>query len=318
MSYATPATPRGLAGPDFTADVVAGLRQAQKRLEAKYFYDQEGSRLFDRICELDEYYPTQTEIGILRDNAHKLSEILWARSALVELGSGSSFKTRLLLDALPEIATYVPLDISREHLGAAAKRIAIDYSEIAVRPLVADFTRPMALPRELEAVPKLLFFPGSTIGNFTLPEAQTMMARLRQLPRVVGLVVGVDLIKDIDMMVAAYDDREGVTAAFNKNLLVRINRELDGNFDLAAFRHEARWNAAQSRIEMHLVSKRQQRVSAAGETFDFAKGETIHTENSHKFTLDRFQTLARDAGWLPSEAWTDTASFFSVHVLTPG
>lgn len=306
------------ADPGFAADVLAGLGQAQKRLEAKYFYDSEGSRLFDRICELEEYYPTRTETGILRDNARSLSDILPAGCALVELGSGSSAKTRLVLDALPEIATYVPLDISAEHLGAAAGRIAADYPAVAVRPVEADFTRPMTLPRDIDAMPKLLFFPGSTIGNFAPPEAQAMMERLRRLPQVAGLVIGVDLVKDAGRLVAAYDDAGGVTAAFNKNLLSRMNRELGGAFDIDAFRHEARWDADLSRIEMHLVSLGPQRVAVAGESFDFADGETIHTEDSHKFTLDGFRTLARDVGWSPQAAWTDPDALFSVHVLVPG
>ena len=316
MSGAARAKPQGFADPEFAAHVIDGLGRPQKRLAPKYLYDDAGSRLFDRICELEEYYPTRTETRILRDNAHRLSDILPADTALVELGSGSSVKTRLLLDVLPAISAYVPIDISGEHLGAAAKRIAADYPALRVRPVVADFTAAISLPRDLEAVPKLLFFPGSTIGNFTLPEAQSLMMRLRRLPNLAGFVVGADLVKDVDRLVTAYDDAEGVTAAFNRNLLVRMNRELDGEFDLEAFRHEARWNAPQSRIEMHLRSLRSQRVSVAGESFDFAEGETIHTEDSHKFTLDGFRTLARDVGWSPYEAWTDAASLFSVHVLT--
>ncbi len=316
MSGAARAKPQGFADPDFAAHVVDGLGRPQKRLAAKYFYDEEGSRLFDRICELEEYYPTRAETRILRENAHRVSEILPPGSALVELGSGSSVKTRLLLDALPDVATYVPLDISSEHLAAAAKRIAADYPKVRVRPVVADFTHAMALPRDIETVPKLLFFPGSTIGNFTLPEAQALMQRLRRLPRLAGLVIGADLVKDTGRLIVAYDDAAGVTAAFNRNLLARMNRELEGDFDLEAFRHEARWIPEQSRIEMHLVSLRPQTVTVANERFVFAEGESIHTEDSHKFTVDGFRTLAGDAGWVPHEVWTDPERLFSVHLLT--
>jgi L-histidine Nalpha-methyltransferase len=302
---------------DFAASVLSGLGRAQKRLEAKYLYDEEGSRLFDRICELEDYYPTRTEASILRENAHRLLEILPAGTALVELGSGSSTKTRLLLDVLPEISAYVPLDISREHLHAAAAHIAADYRALRVQPVVADFTGRLALNPALEAVPKVLFFPGSTIGNFTVPEAQALLTRLRRLPNVVALVIGADLRKDVDRLIRAYDDREGVTAAFNRNLLVRINRELGGDFEPGYFGHEARWNPSQSRIEMHLVSLRSHSVQVAGHVFDFAEGETIHTENSHKFSLEGFRALARDAGWASHDVWTDPASLFSVHILTP-
>jgi L-histidine Nalpha-methyltransferase len=302
---------------DFATSVLAGLGRPQKRLEAKYFYDEEGSRLFDRICELEDYYPTRTETWTLRENAQRLSEILPTGTALVELGSGSSTKTRLLLDVLPEISAYVPLDISQEHLHAAAARIAADYPALRVLPVVADFTSRLALNPALAAIPKLLFFPGSTIGNFTVPEAQALLTRLRRLPNVVALVIGADLRKDVDRLIRAYDDREGATAAFNRNLLVRINRELGGDFDPGRFGHEARWNSSQSRIEMHLVSLRPQMVWVAGHTFDFAEGETIHTENSHKFSVDGFRALAWDAGWGSHDVWTDPASFFSVHVLTP-
>jgi L-histidine Nalpha-methyltransferase len=302
---------------DFAASVLSGLGRPQKRLEAKYFYDEEGSRLFDRICELEDYYPTRTETWILRENAHRLSEILPAGTALVELGSGSSTKTRLLLDVLPEISTYVPLDISQEHLHSAAARIAADYPALRVQPVVADFTSRLTLSPALEEIPKVLFFPGSTIGNFTVPEAQTLLTRLRRLPNVVALVIGVDLRKDVDRLIRAYDDREGVTATFNKNLLVRINRELDGDFEPGYFGHEARWNPTQSRIEMHLVSLRPQTVRIAGHSFEFAEAETIHSENSHKFSVGGFSALASDAGWGSHDVWTDPASLFSVHVLTP-
>ena len=302
---------------EFERSVLGGLGLPQKRLEAKFFYDEAGSRLFDRICELEEYYPTRTETGILRDHAHRLAPLLPESAALVELGSGSSVKTRLLLEALPRFTTYVPLDISAEHLRAAAARIAADYPVLGVEPLVADFTAPLAMPARLRDRPKVVFFPGSTIGNFSLPEAQALLSRLCRLSNVVALIVGADLRKDLNLLIRAYDDAAGVTAAFNKNLLVRMNRELGANFDLTAFGHKAHWNEEQSRIEMHLVSERRQVVDVAQHSFDFEAGETIHTENSHKFSVCGFKRLAKDAGWASADVWVDRDEWFSVHVLVP-
>lgn len=301
----------------FARSVLDGLARPQKRLESKWLYDAEGSRLFDRICRLEEYYPTVTETGILRRNAVSLRNVIPPGSALVELGSGSSTKTRILLDALPDLGVYVPVDISAGHLAAASRRLSADYPALEMHPLAADFTAPIVLPEALRTVAKLLFFPGSTIGNFTVMEAQALLARLRRLPGVAGFVIGADLRKDVDRLLRAYDDRDGVTAQFNLNLLSRINRELDGSFELACFAHAARWNEAQSRIEMHLVSDRRQTVDVAGEAFGFDEGETIHTENSHKFSIDGFGNLARDAGWAPTAVWTDPERLFSVHVLVP-
>ena len=315
MSGLTRRAPRPEADTAFLASVLEGLSQPQKRLESKFLYDAEGSRLFDRICALDEYYPTRVEIGILRARAAELAHMLPPRVALVEIGSGSSTKTRLLLDALPAIATYLPVDISAEPRGAAAERLQIDYPRLAIAPIVADFTLPIPLPQALNALPKLLFFPGSTIGNFALPQARALLGQLGRLPGAAALVVGADLRKDVKRLIRAYDDTEGVTAAFNKNLLVRINRTLDGSFDIEQFRHQARWNEAQSRIEMHLVSARPQVVQVAGRRFSFATGETIHTENSYKFSLQGFGDLAASAGWTSADVWCDAAELFSVHVL---
>jgi L-histidine Nalpha-methyltransferase len=315
-SHAAPAaTPE--ADPAFLADVVHGLSLPQKTLPCKYFYDAAGSRLFDRICALEAYYPTRTETAILRENARRLAPVTPDGATLLELGSGSSVKTRILLDALPQLGAYAPVDISAEHLRAAAGRIAADYRRLAVHPVVADFTAAFAPPEALRRTPVLLFFPGSTIGNFAPDEAAALLARLRRLAGVRLFVVGVDLRKETSRLLAAYDDAEGVTAAFNLNLLARLNRELAADFDLDAFAHEARWNEEAGRVEMHLVSRGRQTVRIAGRAFDFAPGESIHTENSHKYTRQGFAALAAGSGWRDRETWVDGAGLFSVHVLEP-
>ncbi len=310
----SPATAAGENG--FAGSILAGLKGEQKTIESKWFYDARGSQLFDRITALDDYYPTRTETGILKARAEKLAARAPEGAALVELGSGSSVKTRLLLNALPQLSAYVPIDISAEHLNHAAGAVAGDYEALDVHPVVADFTQGLALPDAYAAMPKLLFFPGSTIGNFEIEQSVALMARLRKLDNVVGFVVGIDLVKRREMLLKAYDDSEGVTAQFNLNLLTRINRELGADFDLDGFRHKARWKEAESRIEMHLVSRVNQQVTIAGETVHFAEGETIHTENSHKYTPARFGKLAAEAGWTMAELWTDAKEHFGVAVLT--
>ncbi len=300
----------------FLGAVLDGLGRGQRTLPCKYFYDAYGSRLFDRICELDEYYVTRTELSLLETVAPAIAGRAGPRIGLVEFGSGSSVKVRLLLDTLNAPAAYVPVDISREHLLISARGLAADYPALAVVPVCADYTQPFALPELTGAAGRLGFFPGSTIGNFDPAAAATFLAGLRAaLEPGSGLVVGADLAKDPAVLCAAYDDAEGVTAAFNLNLLRRINRELGADFDLSGFTHEARWNAADSRIEMHLVSRRAQTVSVAGRRFPFAVGESIHTENSYKYSIDSFQALAARAGWTPAEAWTDPGRLFSVHYL---
>jgi L-histidine Nalpha-methyltransferase len=299
----------------FRRDVIEGLSGDRKRLPAKYFYDARGSQLFDQICELDEYYPTRTETGILRDIAHEVSQLSGPAPAIVEFGSGSSTKIRILLDELRP-AAYVPIDISHEHLMLAADGIARDYPGLRVVPVTGDFTRALALP-DLGDAARVGFFPGSTIGNFTPQGAEDFMREARMtLGAGAGFLVGVDLVKNRARLEAAYNDQRGVTAAFNLNLLRRINRELDGRFDLAGFRHFARFNEAQSRIEMHLESLREQSVQAAGHEFRFAAGETIHTENSYKYSMTGFADLCRRAGWQVRKSWTDTAELFSVHYLS--
>ena len=299
----------------FLNDVVAGLSQTQKSLPPKYFYDATGSALFDRICELDEYYPTRTELGVLRTKAGEIADVVDGRH-LIEFGSGSSIKIRILLDAAKNLASYVPVDISEEHLLAAADSIAHDYPNLTVTPICADFTQSFPLPDDVQAGKKVGFFPGSTIGNFSRDDAKAFLEMAAgMLGNGGSLVIGVDLKKDPDVLRAAYNDNEGVTAAFNKNVLHRINRELGGRFDVEAFTHDARYVSEKGRIEMHLVSTREQDVSVSGHTFHFEKGESIHTENSHKYEIGEFHNIGRVAGFEPEQTWTDDRSLFSVHHL---
>ncbi len=302
---------------NFADSILAGLTASRKTIESKWLYDVEGSRLFDAITTLEEYYPTRVETGILERYAPDLAALMPPDAALVELGSGSSVKTRLVLDALPGLSAYVPIDISAAHLDVVARALSADYPEIDVQPLAADFTDRIVLPAGLAERPKLLFFPGSTIGNFDPDGALALLGRMRALPRVTGFVIGFDLIKDEGVLVRAYDDSKGVTAAFNLNLLVRINRELGANFDVDAFRHEARWNPTANRIEMHLVSRRAQTVSLLGQRIEFAMEESIHTENSHKYSVSGFRDFAAMAGWRTYATWTDAKTRFGVSVLLP-
>jgi dimethylhistidine N-methyltransferase len=311
----------------FMRDVVAGLTARPKRLPPKYFYDATGARLFEDITALPEYYPTRCELEILREHAHDIARFFPAGSALVEFGSGSSKKVRILLAAAPTIAAYVPVDISSQMLVQEADELRRDYPQLAVLPVEADFTQPFALPAAVADMAHTGFFPGSTIGNFEPHEA---CAFLRHAGRMLGhgasLIIGVDLIKDPNILNAAYDDSAGVTAKFNINLLARINRELDGNFDLATFSHHAFYNSERHRIEMHLASNKRQRVRVAGRMIEFRAGETIHTENSYKYSLESFTALARGSGWTPVSVWTDasgglrpstagSAANFSIHAL---
>ncbi|MGD1879944.1 MAG: L-histidine N(alpha)-methyltransferase [Kiloniellaceae bacterium] len=306
----------GEARAAFGRSVQAGLGAAPKTLEAKYFYDARGSQLFDAITALEEYYPTRAEAALLRHHAEAIAGFAGDEASLIEFGSGSSVKTRILLDALPALRCYVPIDISGEHLQATAEKLAADYDGLPIVPVHADYTSAFALPAAVPAGGRVGFFPGSTIGNFD-PDAA--IAFLRQARRLLGagsrFLVGADLQKDAARLIAAYDDAKGVTAAFNLNLLRRINRELDGDFDLAAFRHEARYDAGRGRIEMHLVSLQDQSVRIAGRRFGFAAGESIHTENSYKYTLESFAALARDGGWRVDAQWRDPDGLFSLHGL---
>ncbi len=287
--------------PDVTngellASAVAGLSAVPKTLEAKWFYDAEGSRLFEEITRLPEYYPTRAERAILEAETATLAATIPDGGALVELGSGASAKTRILLDAAPQLGAYVPVDISAEFLEETARALASDYPHVPVLPVVADFTSAVTLPRALVKMPKVAFFPGSTIGNLYAAAAVALLAGVRAWPGVEAFILGADLVKSPDVMISAYDDAAGVTAAFNLNLLARLDREIGANFDSAAFRHEARWNAAESRIEMHLVSLRDQTVEIGQTEIRFAKGESVHTENSRKYTAESITNMARSAG----------------------
>ena len=300
----------------FAHDVIEGLTARPKRLSPKYFYDETGSRLFEEITELPEYYPTRCELAILRAHAAEMARLLPPQTALIEFGSGSSRKARLLLDTAPAIAAYVPVDISSEWLSEEAARLRHDYPRLAVLPVAADFTQPFRLPRSLAPLARAGFFPGSTIGNF---EAHQACAFLRHAARILGedaiLIVGIDLVKDPETLTAAYNDTAGVTAKFNLNLLARINRELGADFDLAGFCHQAFYNRERQRIEMHLASRIRQRVEVCGRTIEFRAGETIHTENSYKYTVESFGAMARGCGWTPVAAWSDAEGYFSVQAL---
>ncbi len=306
----------GALTADFADDVLAGLARPQKSIPPKYFYDAEGSRLFEAICELAEYYPTRTELALLRRSVAGVAGKIEPGAALVEFGSGASLKTRILLDAAPQISVYVPIDISRAALDEAAASLRRDYPKLVVAPLVEDFTRAFTLPSAARGRPVTGFFPGSTIGNFTPAEARGFLEGARRL---LGddahFIVGIDLVKPQEVLVAAYDDALGVTGAFNRNLLVRINRELGGDFDLEGFAHRARWNAEESRMEMHLESLRSQSVTVAGRMFRFAQGETLHTENSYKFTVEGFEALAGAAGWTLEESFVSDQPAFALVVL---
>lgn len=301
--------------PDFLKDVISGLSQEQKTLSPKYFYDAKGSALFDQICELDEYYPTRTEVGLLSEKAGEIAQLVDGQH-LIEFGSGSSTKIRILLDAAKGLASYVPVDISREHLLGAANSISNDYPELDVIPVCADFTKSFELPEIVDSGAKAGFFPGSTIGNFSRQEAKEFLSMTAEiLGQDGGLVVGVDLKKDSEILQAAYNDQDGVTAEFNLNLLTRINRELDGTFDRDAFAHDARYVEEKGRIEMHLISLKEQVVTVNGTAFDFKRDESIHTENSHKYDIEEFHTIGRETGFEPDRTWTDNNNLFSIHYL---
>jgi L-histidine N-alpha-methyltransferase len=312
------ATPVALepAALSFLADVREGLSRPQKALSPKYFYDAAGSALFEAITRLPEYYPTRTEVSILDRSGPEIAALLPANAALVEFGSGSTVKLRRLLQHLDKLAAYVPVDVSGDFLRAQAETLSGDIPHLRVEPVVADFTRDFDLPASLDGLPRAGFFPGSTIGNFEPAEAEDL---LRRFGRILGqgahMIVGVDLVKDAATLESAYDDAAGVTAAFNLNLLTRINRELAGRFDLPGFAHRAVFNRQASRIEMHLVAKDAQAVPVGSETFTFAAGETIHTESSYKYTVETFRALAERAGWTWLTVWTDPDGLFSVHGL---
>ena len=319
---ARPVVPRRDAHPAaaFARDVLEGLAQARKSIPSTWLYDHRGSALFEQITELDAYYPTRTETAILASCAAQIALAAGPGATVIELGSGSSRKTPLLLQALQRPAAYAPVDISAQFLAEAVLPLRARFPQLPIVPLVADFTQLQQLPPELNghfgSGRRVVFFPGSTIGNFTPEAAVALMARIGTVAGPDALlVVGADCTRDPAVLVPAYDDHLGVTAAFNLNLLLRINRELDADFSADAFRHEARWNAAEQRVEMHLVSRYTQRAHVLGQPFHFRMGESIHTENSYKHAPSRFQQLAERGGWLPLQLWTDGLARFAVHVF---
>jgi dimethylhistidine N-methyltransferase len=301
---------------EFGAAMLAGLDRAAKRISSKYFYDHAGSLLFDRICELPEYYPTRTEMGLLKAHAREMAALIGPDATLIEFGAGSSRKVGVLLDALERPRSYEPVDISGDYLHSVAKTLRETRPGLAVHPIVADFMKPFSLPGG--DMRRMGFFPGSTIGNFDRADALAFLRRAARLLKGGGLLIGVDLVKDPARLHAAYNDAASVTEAFNKNLLIRANRELEADFDLDAFAHYAFYNPAMRRIEMHLMSLTAQCVSLCGRRIFFAEGETIHTENSYKYTVEGFVALAEEAGFVSRKVWCDPDGLFSLHWLEAG
>jgi dimethylhistidine N-methyltransferase len=302
---------------EFAQAMLAALRARPRSIAPKFFYDPTGIELFGRICRLDEYYLTRAEISILSEHAGHIARLIGPRADLVEFGPGAPVKARIVLDALQAPARYVPVDLSVEYLDGTRQDLERAYPGLAVEPQVADFARTLELPAALGGDGRRVgLFLGSTVGNFSPAQAQTFLAAAAA--QLVGgaLLVGVDLVKEPDVLHRAYNDAHGVTAAFNRNLLVRANRELGADFDPAAFDHYAFYQPQAQRIEMHLVSARRQTVHVCGQAFEFAQGESLHTENSYKYTLDGFRELARHAGFVPGPAWCDRGHRFSVHWLT--
>ncbi|MCB1191159.1 MAG: L-histidine N(alpha)-methyltransferase [Leptospiraceae bacterium] len=301
---------------DIKKEIIDGLSKENKTISPKFFYDSVGSKLFDEITESPEYYPTRTEIGILKKYGKEMLSIIGNNSLLIEWGSGSSQKIRLLLDILePEI--YMPIDISKQHLQKSVQSLAKDHPKLNIHAVCADYSNGfLRLPPISEKFHKVAFFPGSSIGNFEPEQAKHLLTRIASLLGRDGiLLIGVDLKKDIKILNSAYNDKKGTTATFNLNLLKRLNRELKTNFDISSFNHKAFYNEKEGRIEMHLVSNISQEVMLDNYKFSFQKGETIHTENSYKFTIEEFQTLVSKAGFHAEKVWTDSSNFFSVHCL---
>ena len=304
---------------DFRQEVCAGLSREPKQIPPKFFYDKHGSELFEQICELEEYYPTRTETEILTRRAPDIAARLCPRSRLIEYGSGNSRKVRILLDAMQGRLSYVAIDISKQHLMDSASELAAAYPELEVIAVCADYSKPFPLPkpRRYAVHQSAVFFPGSTIGNFSPEQALEFLRNTAALVGAGGsLLIGVDLKKDPARLDAAYNDARGVTAEFNLNLLTRMNRELDADFDVSAFRHQAFYDAGRGRVEMHLVSLKDQTVGLNGSSIRFREGETIHTENSYKFSIEEFHGLAARASFESMEVWTDPDRLFSLHYLT--
>jgi L-histidine N-alpha-methyltransferase len=305
--------------PDLAAHVLHGLARPQKALPSRFLYDARGSALFEQITTLDEYYLTRTEIGLLERHAGDMAALAGARASVIEFGSGSSRKVPILLRALEEPAAWVPIDIDEGTLAQSVRDMRARFPELRLVPIHADFMEPVALPDGELSANRIGFFPGSTIGNFRPHEALAFLRRVgATLGRSGAMIIGVDRKKDLSTLLSAYDDADGVTAAFNRNILVRINRELGADFDADAFAHEARYDIDRGRIEMHLVARTPQRVRVLGRTFLFDAGESIHTEVSCKYTIEEFRLLARAAGWQPVESWSDPRDWFAIHFLRFG
>jgi dimethylhistidine N-methyltransferase len=302
---------------DLKTEVLAGLKKPQKKLAAKFFYDKHGSELFDKITKLDEYYLTRTEESILQQYKEEMDAMIDEGDVLIEFGSGSSKKIRILLDQVERLAAYMPIDISREFLKESAEDLVKDYPDLEVIAVCADYTQSFQLPEVKTDGKRIVFFPGSTIGNFEPVFIEEFLQKVAKMLRTNdGMLIGVDLKKDESVLNAAYNDARGVTAAFNLNILNRINEALDANFDLTKFEHVAFYNEEYGRVEMHLKSLCEQSITIEGESIQFKENETIHTENSHKFTVSEFQQIAADNGFHPIKVWLDPNNYFSVHYLT--
>jgi dimethylhistidine N-methyltransferase len=306
-------------GESFADSLMSGLRKTPKEISCKFFYDEAGSRLFDAICELPEYYQTRTETALLKRHAAEIAALMGSGVEIVEFGAGSLRKVRILLDTAQNPYAYTPLDISGDYLQEVVRALAADYPALVLRPVVGDFTRPLEIPdlpgRNSKISRRAGFFPGSTIGNFKPDAAMALLRRMRATLNGGGLLIGVDLVKEPGRLHAAYNDAAGITAQFNKNLLARANRELGADFELDAFAHYAPYNAGAHRIEMYLVSLKRQSVTLGSERFEFSQGEPVHTEDSHKYTIESFREMACRAGFNPRAVWTDEERLFSMHWL---
>lgn len=297
----------------FEEEVLEGLTKNQKSIPSKFFYDERGSELFEQICDLEEYYLTSSEIEILENYADEISRLIGLNSLIIEFGSGSSTKTRLLLKELDDIAGYVPVDISRDFLMEEAKKLEEEFPGLTISPVAADYTKPFRIHSNGHVEKRVIFFPGSTIGNFTPGRAKEFLVQSADLLQTGGgLLIGVDLKKDPELLNRAYNDSKGITAEFNKNLLKRMNRELNATFDLDQFKHRAFYNEEESRVEMYLMSLKNQVVTVSDVQIEFRKGEMIHTENSYKYSAKDFEKLISDTYDL-KKTWYDSNNLFSVH-----
>lgn len=298
-------------------EVLHGLSLPQKSLPSKYFYDHRGSELFDEITELEEYYPTRTERKILEDNLEEMASFLGDQVLLIEPGSGSSEKTRILLSGLKSICCYIPIDISSDYLGKVAEGLRKEYPGIDIQPLAADYTRPFELPEMYSTSRRIVFFPGSTIGNFKRQTVDRFFEVISSIAgKKGGMMIGVDLRKDISVLEAAYNDSKGVTAEFNKNMLIHLNREIDSDFNPDLFEHKSVWEENPGRIEMRLIAKENHLIHVDGQAFEMQKGEYIHTENSHKYSLEEFEEIV--SPWFEVvKVWMDENEYFSVQYLEP-